>query len=163
LAAEQHDVAAAHIFNGDLPDHGNIFGPHPGLHAGTVNPQGNPATPLQSARNAQHIVGTAFSADPIGLCSLVFPILHQTSLLEIRRICLYVSNFQRDAKTHERQMQARLLQARPELDKSRRCRSRLKLFQLMVTGWPLCGEWSMGCKYLLVQSYSAQSKQFKEG
>jgi len=73
-----------------------------GCMLGTVNPQGNPATPLQSARNAQHIVGTAFSADPMGLCSLVFPILHQTSLLEIRRICLYVSNFQRDAKTHER-------------------------------------------------------------
>ncbi len=44
---EQDHVPAADILDRSLPDQGDILRPHPRLHAGAVNAQGNPAMPLQ--------------------------------------------------------------------------------------------------------------------
>src|SRR5437773_9509952 len=52
FAPEQDHVPAAHILNGDPPDQGDILRPHPWLHAGAVNAQGNPATPLKRVGNS---------------------------------------------------------------------------------------------------------------
>ena len=82
LAPEQDDVPAAHIFNRDLPDQGDIPRPHPWLHAVAVNAQGNPATSLQRITNSHRIVRAAFPADAIRFLPLVYSILHQTSLLK---------------------------------------------------------------------------------
>src|SRR2546423_1729264 len=40
FAPEQDHVPAAHILDGDPPDHGDILRPHPWLHAGAVNAMG---------------------------------------------------------------------------------------------------------------------------
>src|SRR5256885_16203667 len=72
FAPEQDDVPAAHILNGNLPDQGDIFRPHPWLHAGAVNAQGNPAMLIQRLRNSQRIVCAAFAADAIGILPAVF-------------------------------------------------------------------------------------------
>jgi hypothetical protein len=82
FSPEQDNVSAAHILNRDPPDQGDIPRPHPGHHAGTVNAQGNPATPLQRTRNSQRIVRAAFPTDAIRFLPLVFSSLHQTSLLK---------------------------------------------------------------------------------
>jgi hypothetical protein len=79
FAPEQDDVPAAHILDRDPPDQGDILRPHPGLHAGSVNAQGNPATPLQRTRNSQRIVGAAFPAHAIRFFPRLSSILHQTS------------------------------------------------------------------------------------
>src|SRR5260370_34613888 len=81
-APEQDDVPAAHIFNRDLPDQGDIPRPHPWLHAVAVNAQGNPATSLQRITNSPRIFRAAFPADAIRFLPLVYSILHQTSLLK---------------------------------------------------------------------------------
>jgi hypothetical protein len=78
FAPEQHDVATADIFDGNLPDQGNIPRPNPRQHARAVNAQGDAATPLQSAGNAQCIVGAAFTGDPTRLRSVLSSILHQS-------------------------------------------------------------------------------------
>jgi len=124
LAAEHTTTsAAAHIFNGDLPDHGNIFGGRTkGCMLVTVNPAGeigHAAFPHSGPCNAQHLVGTAVLRRSDGV---LFPGLFRSSFTNLN--CLtsanlpVCSNIQRDGKkTHERQMQStRILQARPELD-----------------------------------------------
>ena len=77
---EQDHVPAADILDRSLPDQGDILRPHPRLHAGAVNAQGNPAMPLQRVRNSRHVVRAAFPADPTGILPVIFAILHQTSL-----------------------------------------------------------------------------------
>src|SRR2546430_2860928 len=66
---EQDHVPAADILDRSLPDQGDILRPHPRLHAGAVNAQGNPAMPLQRVRNSRHVVRAAFPADPTGIRS----------------------------------------------------------------------------------------------
>ena len=102
FAPEQDHVPAAHILNGDPPDQGDILRPHPWLHAGAVNAQGNPATPVKCVRNSPRIVRAAFPGDAIGFLLLVFSNLHQTSLLKFDRIGHHVPTMQRDAATPAR-------------------------------------------------------------
>jgi hypothetical protein len=102
IAPEQDHVPAAHILNGDPPDQGDIFRPHPWLHAGAVNAQGNPATPLKCVRNSPRIVRAAFPGDAIRFLLLVFSNLHQTSLLKFHRVRFYVPAMHADAATPAR-------------------------------------------------------------
>src|SRR5258708_34322498 len=81
LAPEQDDVPAAYIFNRDLPDQRDILGPHPGLHAGAVNAQGNPATPLHGISTSQRIFSAPSPPVPIAFLPLVYSLLHHASLL----------------------------------------------------------------------------------
>jgi len=97
---EQDHVPAADILDRSLPDQGDILRPHPRLHAGAVNAQGNPAMPLQRVRNSHHIVRAAFPADPTGILPVLFSILHQTSLRKFHR--LYVPAGRRDARVQVR-------------------------------------------------------------
>lgn len=155
FAPEQDDVPAAHILNRNLPDQGDILRPHPRLHAGAVNAQGNPATPLQRIRNAQRIVGAAFPADPRRFFSVLPSILHQTSLLKFRRPRLFVPAIQRDAGTSARiEVRARTILACSEREQIHGRRSESKLVQLLISEWSLEGGRSMDGKYLLAQSYS---------
>src|ERR1700731_1472097 len=80
FAPEQYHVSAAHILNGDLSDQGDILRPHPWLHAGAVNAQGNSAMPLKCVRNSRRIVRGAFPADAIRFLLLVFSNPLQPSL-----------------------------------------------------------------------------------
>src|SRR5207244_12763553 len=77
---EQDHVPAADILDRSLADQGDILRPHPRLHAGAVNAQGNPAMPLQRVRNSWHVVRASFHADPTGILPVIFAILHHTSL-----------------------------------------------------------------------------------
>src|SRR5437016_5409712 len=112
FAPEQDDVSAAHILNRYLPDQGDIFRPHPWLHAGAVNAQGNPAMPLQRVRNAWRIVCPAFAADAIRILPVVFSSLHQTSLLKFRPPSRCVPVIRRDPGTPARvEAQTRMILA----------------------------------------------------
>jgi hypothetical protein len=161
LAPEQDNIPAAHIFNGDLPDQGNILRPYPGLHAGAVNTQGNPATPLQRARNAQGIVGAAFTGDPIRFCPVFSSILHQLYRSNsLRRIAKSLSRSEMQKRACA-EIRTRIILARSELLQIWGSRPELKLSQLVIPDWSQAGGRSMVGKYWLVQSYSTQSKQFK--
>lgn len=80
FAPEQDNISTAHIMNGNLSDEGDVLGPDPGLHAGAVNAEGNPAVALERAGNLQHIVRAALSADPFQLLPVFFPILHEAPM-----------------------------------------------------------------------------------
>src|SRR5437763_14959564 len=73
---EQDHVPAADILDRSLPDQGDILRPHPRLHAGAVNAQGNPAMTLQRVRNSHYIVCVALPAYTSGILPFLFSILH---------------------------------------------------------------------------------------
>src|SRR6266576_1945725 len=101
---------------------------HPWLHAGAVNAQGNPATPLKRVGNSPSIVRAAFPGDAIRFLLLVFSNLHQTSLLKFHRIRHHIPTVQRDAATPSRiEASACKILACSELEQIRRSRSEAHL------------------------------------
>jgi hypothetical protein len=119
FAPEQDDVPAAHVLNRNLPNQGDILRPHPRLHAGTVNTQGNPATQFQHIRDVPHIVRAAFPADPIRFLPEFSSIRHQTlPLNSIRRVPKF-SSFSEMRERARAEIWALLFLARPELEQIR--------------------------------------------
>jgi hypothetical protein len=93
FAPKQDNISAAHIIDGNLSNEGDVLGPDPGLHAGAMNAEGNPAVALERTGNLEHIVRAALSANPFQFLPVFFPILHEAPMSKIWLQRLYFQAF----------------------------------------------------------------------